>query len=99
MADRLGVANPAWIVVFALFALVFSPFPALQAHLSHRFSPLEEEQAVHIIGKVGKRDFGLSALDANGANEQPHMCFLPCKDMFYPRAYFRLGAVGGAQGL
>jgi hypothetical protein len=29
-----------------------------------------EDQAVHVVGEVGERDFGLGTLDADGADEQ-----------------------------
>ena len=53
-----------------------------------------EDQAVHIVGQVGQRDPGLGSLDANGADEQPHLVFLPGKNMLDAGTDFRFGRVG-----
>lgn len=45
-----------------------------------------EDKAVHVVGEVGERDLGLSALDADRADEQSHLVFLPGKEMFDPGA-------------
>ncbi len=53
-----------------------------------------EDQAVHVVGEIGQRDLGLGALDADGADEQPHLVLLPGEDMLDTGADFRFGGVG-----
>ena len=43
-----------------------------------------EDQAVHIVGQIGQRDLGVGALDADGADEQPHVGLLLGEHMFDP---------------
>ena len=40
-----------------------------------------EEQAFHIIGEVDEHDLGLGALEADGADKQPHVALLLREDM------------------
>ena len=40
-----------------------------------------EDQALHIVGEVDEHDLGLGALEADGANEQAHVCLLLRKNM------------------
>ena len=84
----------------AVLCAFFDGFPVLQTHLSHRCSSFVEDQAVHIVGEVGERDLGLGTLDADSADEQPHLVFLPGEDMLDAGAHFRFGGVGpgGALG-
>ncbi len=53
-----------------------------------------EDQALHVVGQIGQHDLGLRPPDADGADEQPHMCLLLRKDVFDSCPYLRLGAVG-----
>ena len=57
-----------------------------------------EDQALHIVGKIGERDLGLGSLDADRADEQGHVRLLLRKDMLDPRAYFGFDPVGSTQG-
>lgn len=49
---------------------------------------------MHVIGEVGERDLCFGAFDADGADEQPHLVFLPGEDVLDAGADFRFG---GAQ--
>ena len=62
-------------------SLVFGGFSAFRTQLSCRCPSFVEDQAVHVVGEVGEGDLGLGALDADGPDEQPHLVFLPGKDM------------------
>jgi len=73
--DVLG-ASGAPILLFSC------GFPDHRAHLSRRYPSFVEDQAVHVVGEVGERDLGLGALDADGADEQPHLVLLPGEHMF-----------------
>jgi hypothetical protein len=64
-----------------------------------------EDQALHIIGEVDKRDLGLGALEADGADEarrndpgdhcsKPHVRFFLSEDMLDEHAHFRFDTVG-----
>ena len=59
-----------------------------------------EDQAMHVVGQIGQRDLSLCALDADGADEQAHLVFLPGKEMLDAGADLGLGGVGlrGALG-
>lgn len=69
-------------------------FPVSQTQLSHRRPSLVEDQAVHIVGEVGQCDLGFGALDADGADKQPHMMLFMGKDMLDQRAHLGLLAIG-----
>ncbi len=71
------------MAVICSFPAVFGSDFLLQTHLSYRCASLVEDQAAHIVGEVGERDLGLSALDADGAAIGFELCFIA------------LGAVGG----
>ena len=81
-----------------LHFVVSGGLAGIRAQPSHRRSSLVEDQAVHVVGEVGEVDLGLGALDADGADEQPHLVFLPGKDMLDAGADLRFGGVcpGGA---
>jgi hypothetical protein len=49
---------------------------------------------VHVVGQIGERDLGLGALDADGADKQPHLVFQPGKDVFDAGADLRFGGIG-----
>ncbi len=49
-----------------------------------------EDQAIHVAGQIGERDLGLGALDADGADEQPHLGLLLREHVFDPGADLRL---------
>ena len=76
----------------------FGSFPVLRAHLSHRCASFVEDEALHIVGKIGERDLGLGALDADRADEQGHVRLLLRKDMLDPRAYFGFDPISSTQG-
>ena len=40
----------------------FGSFRVLRTHLSHPCSSFVEDQAIHVVGQVGERDFGLIGL-------------------------------------
>ena len=56
------------------FFSVFGSDLMLQTHLSCRCPSFVEDQSVHIVGEIGERDLGFRALDADGADEQGHVC-------------------------
>ena len=58
-----------------------------------------EDQAAHIVGEVDEGDLGLSAVQADGADEERHVRLFLREDMFDPCAYSRLCPVGSAQRL
>lgn len=62
--------------------IFFGDFPAFEAHLSRCSSSFVEDQAVHVVGQIGQRDLGRGALEADGADEQPHLVLLLGEDMF-----------------
>ena len=73
---------PIWLPISSLFGC----FPDLHAQLSHRCPPFVEDQAVHVEGQNGQLNLGRSSLDADGANEQPHLGLLLREHMFDPGA-------------
>jgi hypothetical protein len=66
---------------------------AIEAQLSRRRPCFVEDQAVHVEGQIGERDFRLGALDADGADEQAHFRLLMRKDMLDPGAHAGFGRV------
>jgi hypothetical protein len=84
----------------ALHAAFSGGFSDFQTQLSHSCPSFVEDQAVHVVCEVGEGDLGLGALDADGADKQPHLVFLTGEDMFDAGADFRFGDVGlgGALG-
>ena len=52
------------------------------------------DKAVHVVGKVGEGDLGFGALDADGADEQPHLVLLPGEHMFDTGTNLRFGRIG-----
>lgn len=55
---------------------------------------------MHVVGKVREWDTGSGALDADGADEQPHLTLLASKHMFDTSPDLRFGGIGlgGALG-
>ena len=53
---------------------------------------------MHVVGEVGECDLGLGALDADGADEQPHLLLLPSEDMFNAGTDLGLGGIASALG-
>ena len=45
-----------------------------------------EDQAVHVVCEISKRQFSFGPLDTNGANEQTKAVFLMGEDMLDPGA-------------
>ena len=70
--------------------LISGGFSDPQAHLPDRCPSFVEDQAVHVAGQIGERDLGLGALDADGADEQPHLGLLLREHVFDPGADLRL---------
>lgn len=85
----LGVDDVPW----RLHSAVFGGFPDFRAQLSHHRPPFVEDQAVHVVGQIGQRDLGLSALDADGADKQPHLVLLVGEDVLDTGANLRFGRV------
>lgn len=52
-----------------------------------------EDQAVHVVRQIDERDFGLGALDADGADQHAHVGFLLGENMLDPRADLRLCSI------
>jgi len=50
--------------------------------------------AGEIVDDVGDADLHRCPFDANGAYEEPHLCFLTGEDMFDECADFRPSAIG-----
>lgn len=57
------------LAIMARILPFFVGFPVIQAQLPHGCPSFVEDQAVHVVGEVGQRDFGFGALDADGADE------------------------------
>lgn len=64
-----------------LYSCSFHHLPVWETNPSHRFSSFEEEQPVHILGKVGRRDLSLSTLYADSTDEKLDVRLLRRKDM------------------
>jgi len=68
----------SWIAVI----LGVSPcFRLLRTDSSHGCPALMEDQAIKVVGDVGKRQFCLGPRQADGADEQAVARFLACEDM------------------
>ena len=77
------------IGVFGSFQPVFAGF----LPLCGRNSPLEPNQAFHVVDQIGHADLGSGPCDANGADEQGHGPFLRSEDMLDEGTDFRFPAV------
>ena len=75
-------------VIYGAILFNFGVFSVHQTHLSHRRPSFVEDQPAHVVGQIGQRDLRLGALDADGADEQPHPGLLLRKDMFNTGANF-----------
>jgi hypothetical protein len=58
-----------------------------------------EEQAVPVIGKVSQGDLGFRALDADGANEDPHLVLLVLEEVLNPDANLGFRRIGFCSAL
>ena len=63
------------------------PFRAFWTQLSRCCPSFMEDQAMHVVSQIGEGDLGLGALDADGADEQAHLVFLPGENVFDARAH------------
>ena len=45
-----------------------------------------EDQAIHVVGQIGQRQFGFCPLEADGADEQTEAVFLMGENMLDPCA-------------
>ena len=52
-----------------------------QADSSRGHAAFVEDQAIHVVGDVGQRQFRLRACDANGADEEAETVLLMREDM------------------
>ena len=80
----------AWVSIL----MAFVGIAVFQAQLSRRYPSFMEDESVHFVDEGGVGDLGFGALDADGADEQPHLVFLPGEHMFDAGADFRFGGVG-----
>ena len=70
---------------FARLPTVRGRYPPFRADSSPGGAALVEDQAVEIVGQIGKRQFRLGARQADRADEKPEAIFLVREDMLDPR--------------
>lgn len=75
---RLGAGSFGFLGLIAARHLVFL--------LCGRTSPLEPDEALEVIGKVGHADLDPGPGDADGADEQPHAVLLASEHVLDRRA-------------
>lgn len=58
--------------------MAFRPFGGFQAHLSHGYTPLMEDQSVEVAGQIGECAFCRRTGNADGADEVAQVGAAPC---------------------
>jgi hypothetical protein len=57
--------------LFSRINAIRDRYPSFRADSSLGAAALVVDQAVHVVGEIGERQFGLGPCDADGADEQP----------------------------